>query len=63
MSVSSTDAEHSAPPVIDAIVSMCRTGTRWMDLPEHFGSQKGAHNRLWKWAANVPWEKAFRSCG
>ncbi|WP_157877700.1 transposase [Streptomyces kanamyceticus] len=25
-----------------------RTGTPWMDLPEHFGSWKGAHNRLRK---------------
>ncbi|WP_426404907.1 transposase [Streptomyces sp. R-07] len=31
--------------VIDAIAP-------WMDLPEHFGSWKGAHNRLRKWAAD-----------
>ncbi|MFF3981126.1 hypothetical protein [Streptomyces sp. NPDC001828] len=30
-----------------------------MDLPEHFGSWKGAHNRLRKWAADGTWEKVF----
>ncbi|TXD00014.1 transposase [Streptomyces sp. ISID311] len=28
-----------------------------MDLPEHFGSWKGAHNRLRKWAADGTWER------
>ncbi|WP_443053270.1 transposase [Streptomyces sp. NBC_00273] len=32
--------------VIDAIAFKYRTGTPWMDLPEHLGSWKGAHNRL-----------------
>lgn len=45
--------------VIDAIAFKYRTGTTWMDLPEHFGSWKGAHNRLWKWAADGTWEKVF----
>ncbi len=30
-----------------------------MDLPEHFGSWKGAHNRLRKWAVDGTWEKVF----
>lgn len=30
-----------------------------MDLPEHFGSWKGAHNRLRKWAADGTWEKVL----
>lgn len=30
-----------------------------MDLPEHFGSWKGAHNRLRKWAADGTWAKVF----
>lgn len=30
-----------------------------MDLPEHFGSWKGAHNRLRMWAAEGTWEKVF----
>ncbi|MFI2318370.1 IS5 family transposase [Streptomyces sp. CB00072] len=38
--------------VIDAIAFKYRTGTPWMDLPEHFGSWKGAHNRLRKWAVD-----------
>jgi transposase len=38
--------------VIDAIAFKYRTGTPWMDLPEHFGSWKGAHNHLRKWAAD-----------
>ncbi|MGW1895742.1 IS5 family transposase [Streptomyces sp. NPDC002004] len=45
--------------VIDAIAFKYRTGTPWTDLPEHFGSWKGAHNRLRKWAADGTWEKVF----
>ncbi|MFE6102150.1 IS5 family transposase [Streptomyces laurentii] len=45
--------------VIDAIAFKYRTGTPWMDLPERFGSWKGAHNRLRKWAADGTWEKVF----
>jgi transposase len=45
--------------VIDAIAFKYRTGTPWMDLPEHFGSWKGAHNRLRKWASDGTWEKVF----
>ncbi len=30
-----------------------------MDLPEQFGSWKGVHNRLRKWAADGTWEKVF----
>lgn len=30
-----------------------------MDLPEHFGSWKGAHNWLRKWATDGTWEKVF----
>ncbi|MFB8079343.1 IS5 family transposase [Streptomyces sp. NPDC056013] len=43
----------------DAIAFKYRTGTPWMDLPEGFGSWKGAHNRLRKWAADGTWEKVF----
>lgn len=45
--------------MIDAIASKYRTQTPWMDLPERFGSWKGAHNRLRKWAADGTWEKVF----
>ncbi|MFJ8709907.1 IS5 family transposase [Streptomyces anulatus] len=45
--------------VIDAIAFKYRTGTPWMDLPEHFGSWKGAHIRLRKWAADGTWERLF----
>jgi transposase len=45
--------------VIDATAFKYRTGTPWMDLPEHSGSWKGAHNRLWKWAADGTWEKVL----
>ncbi|MFG2486906.1 IS5 family transposase [Streptomyces virginiae] len=45
--------------VIDAIAFKYRTGTPWMDLPEQFGSWKGAHNRLRMWAADGTWEKVF----
>jgi transposase len=45
--------------VIDAIAFKYRAGCPWMDLPEEFGSWKGVHNRLRKWAADGTWEKAF----
>lgn len=45
--------------MIDAIAFKYRTGTPWMDLPESFGSWKGAHNRLRKWAADGTWERVF----
>ncbi|MFI8199437.1 IS5 family transposase [Streptomyces sp. NPDC085942] len=45
--------------VIDAIAFKYRTGTPWMDLPKRFGSWKGAHNRLRKWAADGTWERVF----
>ncbi|MFE1996708.1 IS5 family transposase [Streptomyces parvulus] len=45
--------------VIDAIAFKYRTGTPWMDLPERFGSWKGAHNRLRMWASDGTWEKVF----
>ncbi|MFD6988586.1 IS5 family transposase [Streptomyces sp. NPDC059943] len=45
--------------VIDAIAFKYRTGSPWMDLPVHFGSWKGAHNRLRKWAADGTWESVF----
>ncbi|MFC9261304.1 IS5 family transposase [Streptomyces hydrogenans] len=45
--------------VIDAIAFKYRTGTPWMDLPKRFGSWKGAHNRLRRWAADGTWEKVF----
>jgi transposase len=30
-----------------------------MDLAEEFGSRKGVHDRLRKWAADGTWEKVF----
>ncbi|WP_394298395.1 IS5 family transposase [Streptomyces rimosus] len=45
--------------VIDAIAFKYRTGTPWTDLPERFGSWKGAHNRLRMWAADGTWERVF----
>jgi transposase len=30
-----------------------------MDLPQHFGSWEGAHNRLRNWSAYGTWEKVF----
>ncbi|MFE2023419.1 IS5 family transposase [Streptomyces sp. NPDC059499] len=38
--------------VLDAIAFKYRTGTPWVDLPNHFGSWKGVHNRLRTWAAD-----------
>lgn len=45
--------------LIDAIAFKYRTGTPWMDLPEYFGSWKGAHKRLRACAADGTWTKVF----
>ncbi|MFI8435093.1 IS5 family transposase [Streptomyces sp. NPDC079020] len=45
--------------VIDAIAFKYRTGIPWVDLPERFGSWKGVHNRLRKWAADGTWKRVF----
>ncbi|MFE2165864.1 IS5 family transposase [Streptomyces sp. NPDC059447] len=45
--------------VIDAIAFKYRTGTPRMDLPERFGSWKGAHSRLRMWAIDGTWERVF----
>ncbi|GCD96097.1 transposase [Embleya hyalina] len=45
--------------VIDAIAFKFRAGTPWMDLPSEFGSWKGAHNRLRRWAADGTWDRVF----
>ncbi|MFJ5919099.1 IS5 family transposase [Streptomyces ardesiacus] len=45
--------------VIDAIAWKYRTGSPWMDLPEEFGSWKGAHNRLRMWALDGTWQRIF----
>ncbi len=45
--------------MIDAIAFRYRTGTPWTDLPEHFGSWKGAHDRLRMRAADGTWEMVF----
>ncbi len=45
--------------MIDAIAFTFRTGTPWMGLPGRFGSWKGAHSRLRKWAADGTWERGF----
>ncbi|WP_420705802.1 transposase [Streptomyces sp. LaPpAH-108] len=36
--------------VIDALAFKYRTGCPWTDLPAGFGSRKGGHNRLRRWA-------------
>ncbi len=46
--------------MIDAIAFKYRTACPWMDLPERFGSWKGVHNRLRKWAADGTWEKVYQ---
>lgn len=45
--------------VIDAIAFEYRTGCPWMDLPGRFGSWKGVHNRLRRWAADGTWARVF----
>lgn len=45
--------------MIDAIAFKYRTGCPWMDLPGRFGSWKGVHNRLRRWAADGTWARVF----
>lgn len=45
--------------VLEAIAFKYRTGTPWVDLPKHFGSWKGVHNRLRTWAADGTLERVF----
>lgn len=45
--------------MIDAIAFKYRTRIPWINLPEHFGSWKGVHNRLRKWAADGTWKRVF----
>lgn len=45
--------------MIDAIAFKYRTGTPWMDLPERFGSWKGAYSRLRMWAIDGTWDRVF----
>ncbi|MGV9315865.1 transposase [Streptomyces sp. NPDC003691] len=45
--------------VIDAIAFKYRTGTPWMDLPERFGSWKGAYSRLRTWAIDGTGDRVF----
>ncbi|WP_405499630.1 IS5 family transposase [Streptomyces anulatus] len=45
--------------VLDAIAFKYRTGTPWIDLPKHFGSWKGVHNRLRTWAADGTLVRVF----
>lgn len=45
--------------MLDAIAFKYRTGTPWIDLPKHFGSWKGVHNRLRTWAADGTLVRVF----
>ncbi|MGZ2356716.1 transposase [Streptomyces sp. 372A] len=45
--------------MIDAIAFKYRTGTPWMELPEHLGSWKEAQSQLRNWAAYGTWEMGF----
>ncbi|MFD7915173.1 IS5 family transposase [Streptomyces sp. NPDC059752] len=45
--------------VLDVIAFKYRTGTPWVDLPDHFGSWKGVRNRLRTWDAEGTLGRAF----
>ncbi len=45
--------------MVDAITFKYPTGIPWVDLSERFGSWKGVHNRLRKWAADGTWKRVF----
>lgn len=45
--------------MIDAIASKFQAGTRWVRLPERYGSWRGVYNRLRMWGIDGTWERVF----
>ena len=41
---------------LDAILYVCVTGIRWIDLPERYGSKSTAHRRLQDWQKTGVWK-------
>ena len=47
--------------VANAILYVCVTGTRWIDLPARYGSKSTAHKRLQDWQADGTWTRILRA--
>ncbi|WP_373291360.1 IS5 family transposase, partial [Pilimelia anulata] len=45
--------------VIEAIAWKYRTGSPWRDVPEEFGSWKGAYSRFRRWTLDGTWQRLF----
>ena len=45
--------------VIEAVLSLARTGLPWRDLPEDFGHRDAVYNRLRRWEARGIWRQLW----
>ena len=46
---------------IDAILYVCITGCRWIDLPARYGPKSTAHRRLQRWQTDGIWARILRA--
>ncbi len=47
--------------VISGIVHVLKSGGRWVDAPDIYGSPKTLYNRFVRWAAKGVWVKLFQA--
>ena len=45
---------------INGVLWVLRSGARWSDLPERYGSYKSVHKRFSRWANKGVWERLFQ---
>ena len=45
--------------VISGIVSVLKSGSRWIDAPDIYGPHKTLYNRFVRWAAKGVWTNIF----
>lgn len=46
---------------VDGILWMLRSGARWKDLPERYGSPSTCHRRLQQWHKEGVWERIWKA--
>ena len=46
---------------VNAILYVCVTGCRWIDLPAIYGPKSTAHRRLQRWQAGGTWARILRA--
>jgi transposase len=47
--------------VISGIIHVLKSGGRWVDAPEVYGSRKTLYNRFVRWAAKGVWTNLFQA--